>query len=381
VRPSDVVARLGGDEFAILTENVSDEHHVVVLAERLQDVLRKPFLIGGTEIATSASIGITFSRLGYRTPDEVLRDADIAMYHAKARGKARYAIFDAGLRDQVTDQLHLEGDLRRTLESRGGGLSVAYQPIFRLSTNELVAFEALARWNHPERGPVSPSVFIPIAEESGLIVPLTNWVIEESCRQLKAWQSRGPKYADLRMHVNISGFGLGQPTFVNGVTRILLTAGVQPGLLTLEITESMLMAHLDNALDTMTQLRELGIGLSVDDFGTGYSSLNYLSSLPINSLKIDRSFVEQLQASAPNSEIVRAIVTLGGSLGKSVIAEGIETPAQLQRLCDVGCEYGQGFLLASPLASSQADVLLDTRAVRAAAAPAPARMELADCLV
>ena len=364
VRPTDIVARLGGDEFAILTENLIDESHVEVLAERLQQVLRKPFLIGGTEIATSASIGITFSRLGYRTPDEVLRDADIAMYHAKACGKARYAIFDARLRDQVTDQLHLEGDLRRALESQTGGLAISYQPIYRLATQELVAFEALARWNHPERGPISPTVFIPIAEDSGLIVPLTNWVIEQSCRQLKAWQSRSPQFADVHMHVNISGFGLAQTTFVTGVTRLLQTAGVQPRHLTLEITESTLMEHLDNAVHTMTQLRELGIGLSVDDFGTGYSSLNYLSSLPINSLKIDRSFVQQLHASAPSSEIVRAIVSLGASLGKSVIAEGIETPAQLQRLRDIGCAYGQGFLLASPLAAAQADALLDTRSIQ-----------------
>jgi EAL domain-containing protein (putative c-di-GMP-specific phosphodiesterase class I) len=350
-----------------------------VLAERLQEVLRKPFLIAGTEIATSASVGITFSRLGYRTPEEVLRDADIAMYHAKACGKARYAIFDAGLRELVTDQLHLEGDLRRALESRTGGLSISFQPIYRLATHELVAFEALARWNHPERGPVSPTVFIPIAEESGLIVPLTNWVIEESCSQLKAWQVRAPKFADLRMHVNISGFVLAQSTFVNGVTRVLLGAAVQPTHLTLEITESTLMAHLDNALDSMTQLRELGIGLSVDDFGTGYSSLNYLSSLPINSLKIDRSFVEQLQASgAPDSEIVRAVVTLGGSLGKSVIAEGIETTAQLQRLREVGCEYGQGFLLARPLLPAQVDAMLDARPV--AGSPLSARTQLMDCL-
>jgi diguanylate cyclase (GGDEF)-like protein/PAS domain S-box-containing protein len=380
VRPSDIVARLGGDEFAILTDNLSDDHNVAVLAERLQDVLRKPFLIGGTEIATSASIGITFSRLGYRTPEEVLRDADIAMYHAKACGKARYAIFDAGLREQVADQLHLEGDLRRALDSRSGGLSLSFQPIYRLSTQELVSFEALARWNHPERGPISPTVFIPIAEESGLIVPLTNWVIEESCRQLKTWQMRGPQFADLRMHVNISGFGLAQGAFVNGVTRTLLTAGVQPRHLTLEITESTLMAHLDNAVDTMTQLRKLGIGLSVDDFGTGYSSLNYLSSLPINSLKIDRSFVEQLQASAPNSEIVRAIVTLGGSLGKSVIAEGIETPSQLQRLREIGCEYGQGFLLACPLPAAQADVLFETETRNLSASPFSARPQLVECL-
>ncbi len=380
VRPTDIVARLGGDEFAILTENVADEHHVVVLAERLQDVLRKPFLIAGNEITTSASIGITFSRLGYRTPDEVLRDADIAMYHAKACGKARYAIFDAGLREQVADQLHLEGDLRRALESRAGGLSLSFQPIYRLSTHELVSFEALARWNHPERGPISPGVFIPIAEESGLIIPLTNWVIDEACRQLSLWHQRGPQFADLKMHVNISGFGLAQSAFVHGVTRTLLTHGIQPRHLTLEITESTLMAHIDNAVDTMTQLRKLGLNISVDDFGTGYSSLNYLSSLPINSLKIDRSFVEELQANAPNSEIVRAIVTLGGSLGKSVIAEGIETPSQLQRLRDLGCEYGQGFLLACPLPAAQADVLFETDLRDLSRSPLMARPKLVEAL-
>jgi predicted signal transduction protein with EAL and GGDEF domain len=378
VRPSDVVARLGGDEFAILVEGRGCVEDAVGLAERLQQVLRQPVLVAGTEINASASIGITSSAIGYSEPGEVLRDADIAMYHAKACGKARYAIFDAGLRDQVTDQLHLEGDLRRALESGAGGLSVSYQPIYRLATQEMVAFEALARWNHPERGPIDPAVFIPIAEESGLIVPLTYWVIEESCRQLKAWQTRTSKFADLRMHVNISGFGLAQTTFVSGVTQMLLGAGVQPSHLTLEITESTLMAHLENAVDTMTQLRELGIGLSVDDFGTGYSSLNYLASLPINSLKIDRSFVEQLQASVPNSEIVRAVVTLGGSLGKSVIAEGIETPAQLQRLREVGCEYGQGFLLASPLPAHHADALFEPRVN--VGSPLSARPQLVDCL-
>jgi len=379
VRPSDMVARLGGDEFAILTEGFSSEHQVAMLAERLQEVLRKPFLIAGNDIATSASIGITFSRLGYRTPEEVLRDADIAMYHAKACGKARHAIFDAGLRDQVTEQLHLEGDLRRALETRTGGLSISYQPIYRLATQELVAFEALARWHHPERGPVSPSVFIPIAEDSGLIVPLTNWVIDESCRQLRTWQAHSPKHADLRMHVNISGYAVSQSTFVNRVTRALLTTGVQPSRLTLEITESTLMEHLEAALDTMTQLRELGIGLSVDDFGTGYSSLNYLASLPINSLKIDRSFVAPLHESESNSEIVRAVVTLGAALGKAVIAEGIETPAQLLRMREMGCEFGQGFLLANPMPASGLESVLESRGV-ASAEPSPEHRQLADCV-
>ena len=361
VRPGDVVARLGGDEFAILVEPVLDEAHITALAERLQEVLRKPFSIGGTEIATSASIGITFSRLGYRTPEEVLRDADIAMYQAKGRGKARHAVFDAGLHAQVTTQLHLESDLRRALQGGAAGLSLAYQPIFDLDAGEPVAFEALARWHHPERGPIDPGVFIPIAEESGLIAPLTDWVIDEACRQLKAWQRAHPRYADLRLHVNISGVGLAQSSFVASVTRALLANGLAASQLTLEITESMLMAQLDAAVQAMNQLRELGIGLSVDDFGTGYSSFSYLATLPINSLKIDRAFVEQLQASRSNAEIVRAVVGLGASLGKAVIAEGIETPSQLARLRELGCAFGQGYLLARPMSAPQAGALLAAR--------------------
>jgi diguanylate cyclase (GGDEF)-like protein/PAS domain S-box-containing protein len=361
VRPGDVVARLGGDEFAILVEPVLDEAHITALAERLQEVLRKPFSIGGTEIATSASIGITFSRLGYRTPEEVLRDADIAMYQAKGRGKARHAVFDAGLHAQVTTQLHLESDLRRALQGGAAGLSLAYQPIFDLDAGEPVAFEALARWHHPERGPIDPGVFIPIAEESGLIAPLTDWVIDEACRQLKAWQRAHPRYADLRLHVNISGVGLAQSSFVASVTRALLANGLAASQLTLEITESTLMAQLDGAVDAMNQLRELGVGLSVDDFGTGYSSFSYLATLPINSLKIDRAFVEQLQSSRSNAEIVRAVVGLGASLGKAVIAEGIETPSQLARLRELGCAFGQGYLLARPMSAPQAGALLAAR--------------------
>jgi diguanylate cyclase (GGDEF)-like protein/PAS domain S-box-containing protein len=356
VRPTDIVSRLGGDEFAILTEGMELARHAVGLAERLQQVLRVPVMVGRNEIATSASIGITFSSIGYTRPDEVLRDADIAMYKAKAQGKAQYALFDASLHAQVTSQLHLESDLRRAIDA--GQLALEYQPLYELQSNRLVAFEALARWHHPERGSVSPAVFIPIAEESGLIGPLTQWVLERACAQLAAWHAAHPNNAGLRMHVNISGADLCGSGFANRVTRTILTHSLQPKHVTLEITESMLMERLDAALGTLEELSQLGVGVSVDDFGTGYSSLSYLSALPITSLKIDRSFVSKLQISTQNSEIVRAVITLGTALGKRVIAEGIETPAQMSRLRELGCELGQGFHMSRPVSAENADLLL-----------------------
>ncbi len=356
VRPNDVVARLGGDEFAILTEDMELARHAVGLAERLQQVLRVPVMVGRNEIATSASIGITFSTIGYTRPDEVLRDADIAMYKAKSLGKAQYALFDASLHSQVTAQLHLESDLRRAIEHQQ--LTLEYQPLYALNSGRLLAFEALARWHHPERGTISPAVFIPIAEESGQIGALTQFVIDRACLQLAQWHAAHPANRDLRMHINISGADLCGSGFAGRVTRTILTRGLQPSHITLEITESMLMERLDAALGTLEELSQLGIGISVDDFGTGYSSLAYLSSLPITSLKIDRSFVNKLVTSAQNSEIVRAVITLGSSLGKLVIAEGIETPAQMSRLRELGCELGQGFHMSRPVSPENADLLL-----------------------
>jgi predicted signal transduction protein with EAL and GGDEF domain len=357
------VARLGGDEFAILMNDIENEQQAIVLAERLQEALRTPFLINGSEISTSASIGITFSGFGYRTPDDVLRDADIAMYKAKAQGKARHAVFDASLHAQVTEQLHLENDLRRAIENEQ--LTLVYQPIFRLADGKLTACEALVRWNHPVRGAIAPKTFIPIAEESGLIFQISNWAIEKSCQQLRTWREQNPDLANVTMHVNISGYDLCQKTFAERVTKALLRAGVLPHQLTLEITESILMDRLDSARETMAYLRNLGVALSVDDFGTGYSSLSYLSTLPINSLKIDASFVQKLATNANDTEVVRAIVMLGRSLKKSVIAEGIETPAQLQLLRDLGCELGQGFHLSRPMTGAQmAHVPVSTDALR-----------------
>ncbi|MGD9832850.1 MAG: putative bifunctional diguanylate cyclase/phosphodiesterase [Piscinibacter sp.] len=357
VRPGDVVARLGGDEFAVLCGNLEREAHAVTLAERLQLVLAEPLQINGTEIATSASIGITFSTFGYTLPEEVLRDADIAMYRAKAAGKARHALFDAGLHQQVTDRVRLEGDLRRAIEQ--GQLTVAYQPLFNLASGRLTGFEALARWQHPVQGLISPATFIPIAEESALIGPLTDFVLDTACRQLKLWQARSETFAELSMQVNVSGNDIAHSGFAQRVTRAIVAARLNPSQLTLELTENVLMDRVDGAIETLSRLRELGVGLSIDDFGTGYSSLSYLSSLPIDSLKIDGSFVRGMRSGSKEAEVVRAIVTLGASLGKSVIAEGIETESQYDQLRSMGCESGQGFHLSRPLVAENVELLLD----------------------
>jgi len=287
----------------------------------------------------------------------VLRDADIAMYRAKASGKACHALFDAGLHQQVTDRLRLEGELRRAIDA--GLLSVAYQPLYHLRSGELSGFEALARWHHPVHGPIGPATFIPIAEESALIGPLTDFVLETACQQLKRWQARGGAFAELTVQVNVSGNDIAQHNFAQRVRRAIVAARLAPSQLTLELTENVLMDRLDGALAALAELRELGVGLSIDDFGTGYSSLSYLSSLPIDSLKIDASFVRGMRSGSKEAEVVRAIVTLGASLGKDVIAEGIESESQLDQLRSMGCASGQGFHLSRPLAAENVDLLLD----------------------
>jgi diguanylate cyclase (GGDEF)-like protein/PAS domain S-box-containing protein len=361
LRPHDLVARLGGDEFAILMRQFETEQDVIALANRLLLSLREPFRVADTELNSSASIGITTSAVGYTTPEDVLRDADIAMYRAKAAGKARYAMFDVGLHAEVALRLRLEGDLRRAMGD--AQISIAYQPLFDLASGRPIGFEALARWTHAEHGAVSPEQFIPIAEESGLIVPLTDLVLNQSCRQLKAWQLIDSRFADLTMQVNLSSKDLGQTGLVDRVTRAIAKAGLHPTHLTLELTENILMERLETALTILEQLRELGVGLSVDDFGTGYSSLAHLSSLPINSLKVDRSFVCNLRAGSKESMVVRTIVHLGHSLGKHVIAEGIETASQFAQLRDMGCQTGQGFHMSRPLTPQAVDLLLHSRLV------------------
>jgi diguanylate cyclase (GGDEF)-like protein len=356
VRPSDMVARLGGDEFAVLLEGAGCEGYAIALAERLLHALSQPLRIGGTEVHTSASIGITTSAFGYSEPGEVLRDADIAMYRAKHAGKARYALFDVGLRAEVATRMRLEGELRRALDA--GQITVEYQPLFRLASGTLTGFEALARWHHHTLGTVPPVSFIPIAEESGLIVPLSDMVLRQACQQLRRWQECHPVFADLTMQINISGNDLAHSGFVGRVTHALMEARMQPQYLTLELTENILMARLEGALPMLDELRALGVRLSVDDFGTGYSSLAHLSSLPIDCLKIDKSFVRDLAPGSKSSSVVDAIIHLAHALDKTVLAEGIETMTQLTELRTAGCDQGQGFYMSPSLLAHSVDLLL-----------------------
>ena len=344
VRPTDLVARLGGDEFAILLEDLARERDAIELTERIQKELERPFELNGMEVAISASIGITFSSHGYQTAEQIIRDADIAMYKAKASGKAQYAIFDASLHQLVAQQLKLETELRRALAS--GHIRLDYQPIYALSRRDLVGFEALVRWEHPERGLLLPESFIPIAEETGLIVPLGEFVLNEACRQLAVWHEERDR-SDLRMSVNVSGLQLMHRGFPARVRDALRESGLEARCLTLEVTESVLMEGIENALPALMELRSMGVMLSIDDFGTGYSSLSYLARLPIDALKIDRSFIENMDDGG--NEIVRAIFKLGQALSKQVVAEGIETREQLTLLRELGCEFGQGFLLSRPV--------------------------------
>ena len=347
LRDHDIVARLGGDEFAILAQHLEHERVVVTLAERIMQALRKPFMVAGTELTTSASIGITLSALGYTRAEDVLRDADIAMYKAKGAGKARYALFDASLHTEVANRLRLEGELRRAIDEER--LSLVYQPLFELGQGRLTGFEALVRWHHPSDGTISPTVFLPIAEESGLMLRLSDFVLHCACRQLREWQQIDPSYAELTMNVNVSGHDIAHAAFVARVTRALVEAGLQPRHLCLELTENILMTRIEGAVSLLHDLRQLGVKLAIDDFGTGYSSLSHLSTLPIDILKIDRSFVSRLHSGANEATVVRSIVLLGSSLGKTVVAEGIEHAAQIEQLREMGCGAGQGYHLARPM--------------------------------
>ena len=356
LRKGDMLARLGGDEFAILATGLRRDADAVELAERVLNALSAPLQLSTMEIAASASLGVTFSSLGYSRPEDMLRDADIAMYRAKVDGKARYALFDVKLHTEVANRVRLEADLR--LAIREGALSLAYQPLVNLNSGALIGFEALARWVHPELGPVSPATFIPIAEESGLITLLTDFAIDSACRQLQGWQRAHPVAVALHVHVNVAARDVADPDFVTRIEQTLLRTGLRAQDLVIELTENILMAQLSAAMGTLTALRDLGVGLSVDDFGTGYSSLSHLAVLPIDSLKIDMSFVRHLKPGSKEAAVIRAIVLLGKSLDKAVIAEGIETAIQYELLRELGCDVGQGYHLARPLSVDAVDQLL-----------------------
>jgi len=364
LRHKDTVARFGGDEFTILLDDIQGVREATRVAERITQDLAKSINLGGHEIFTTASIGIAISSIDYQQAEDILRDADIAMYRAKTQGASRYAVFDRAMHDEIMQMSQLENDLRRAVESLENQsdpqFQLYYQPIVLLSSGTISGFEALIRWQHPIQGLLSPAQFISMAEETGLIIPIGQWVLREACRQLQTWQVTFGFRASLTIAVNVSVRQFLQPNLVEQVEQILRETDLNPGSLKLEITESLVIENPEEALAMLTRIKALGVQLAIDDFGLGYSSLSRLHSFRVNTLKIDRSFVSRLGIDGENSEIIQAIVMLAHLLGISVTAEGIETPAQLAKLKTLDCEEGQGYLFARPLTSQAAELLLST---------------------
>jgi len=352
----DTVARLGGDEFAIMLEDVRDKEDATGLSDMLQKALSTPFMLGGKEVFTTASMGIAHSAENYVRPEDILRDAELAMYRAKELGKARSVAFDPAMRGTTVTPLDVETDLRRALERHEMVLN--YQPIVSLSDGKIRGFEALARWHHAERGDIPPSEFIPLAEETGMIVELGQWVLRNACAQMVEWNKDFTDQGPFEISVNLSGRQFTQLDLVRMVTNSLEGTGLQANCLKLEITESALMENAQRSAQMLRHLKELDIKVCVDDFGTGYSSLSYLHTFPIDTLKIDKSFVQDMGRNRHNLEIVRTIALLAQNLRLDVIAEGVETPEQLAQLRAIGCGYAQGFLFSRPLTTENVRRLL-----------------------
>ena len=356
LRSADTVARLGGDEFTILLEDIKDVSYAKHVANRIHEELMLPFNLSGNEVFTTTSIGIALSATGYERPEQLLRDADTAMYQAKARGKARHEVFDIAMHASAIALLQLETDLRRALERQE--FRIYYQPIVSLLSGRIKGFEALVRWQHPERGLVSPTEFLPVAEETGLMIPIGWWVFHEACRQMHLWQIQFPVNPPLTISVNLSDKQFSQPNLSKQIEKILHETSLDPRSLKVEITESVIMENAESATTMLSQLRSLGVQLYMDDFGTGYSSLSYLHRFPLDMLKIDRSFVSRMGVDDENSEIVRAIVTLAHNLSMNVTAEGVETTEQLALLQVLKCEYGQGYFFSKPVDAEAAAALI-----------------------
>jgi len=371
VRPEDTVARFGGDEFAILLNSIENSIDVIRTAERIQQMISQPFTLGHHEIFTTASVGITLSSLGYAEANELLRDADTAMYRAKAIGTGRFEVFDKVMHARAVTALKLENDLRRAVENEE--FRILYQPIVNTESGAVAGFEALIRWEHPERGLTSPAEFIAAAEETDLIIAMGEWVLGKACHQAQQWQRQFPRDEQLFISVNLSGKQFTQRDLVEMVERALRESGLPPGCLKLEITETILMENAEVAISMLKRLRTLGVQLGIDDFGTGYSSLSYLHRLPVNTLKVDRSFVGRMDEAAEYREIVRTIVSLAHTLGLDVVAEGVETAAQWSQLSALSCEYSQGYFFAKPLSDDAATKYL------AESQGAPALVQPIDC--
>jgi diguanylate cyclase (GGDEF)-like protein/PAS domain S-box-containing protein len=346
LRTTDTAARLGGDEFAVLLETVHGDGEAEEVAERILDVLRSPLSLDGAEILVSASIGIAEGEAG-NSADELLRNADVAMYTAKMAGKSRFSVYRDEMHAAAMRRLALKADLRRAIEK--GEFEVYYQPTILLRDGALSGLEALVRWRHPERGIIAPADFIPLAEETGLIVPIGRWVLREACRQARSWQDQFAKFPPIEMNVNISPRQFQDPDLIADVAAALRDSRLQPGFLVLEITEGVLMQEVDATLTRLRALKELGVRLAIDDFGTGYSSLSYLRQFPIDILKIDRSFVRDMHSEHEASALASAIIDLGRALDLQVVAEGIEVEDQFEALRELGCDLGQGYFWSKPV--------------------------------
>ncbi len=367
-RGCDTVARLGGDEFAVLVDNVRGIEDVLVVVERILGTFRRPFGLGGREVRVGTSIGV--ARVGNgEGAEELLRNADLAMYQAKRGGRGGYEIFAPEMHTEILDRLELEADLRHAIETIASDqheFGLVYQPIVELESERVIGVEALARWNHPVRGLIPPGVFIPLAEQTGLIVPLGTWILQEACREVASWGDRNPATEAFsiqgQLHgerpvvtVNLSGFQLQEPGFIAEVAETLTITGLDPERLVLEITESVIMRDTDSVVTTLAALRELGVRLAIDDFGTGYSSLSYLQKFPVDILKIDKTFIDGVAEGGQGAALTRIIIALGDMLSLRMVAEGVEQSDQCVHLRALGCGYGQGYHFAKPLPPEAAE--------------------------
>jgi diguanylate cyclase (GGDEF)-like protein/PAS domain S-box-containing protein len=357
LRDIDILARLGGDEFVILIEDIENEDYASIVAERLQQALKHPFMVNNKEIFAPASFGVVPNTQDYNLPEDIMRDADAAMYHAKEKGRAQYKVFDKKLHEKARHLLQRETDLRKAIHR--DEFVNHYQPIVSLKTRSLVGFESLIRWNHPQLGLIYPDSFISIAEDTGLIIPITRLLLQEACTDLKSWQDQIQDLQKLTMNINISSKHFLLPSLLDDIKDILNVTGLPPDHLKLEITETALMEDVEETVRHVNRLRDYGLQIVIDDFGTGYSSLSYLQRLPIDTLKVDRSFVSRIQNTPDgNRNIVEAIISLAHRLDMSVVAEGVETVEQHAILLNMNCQFGQGYLFSKPIPKQEVDVLI-----------------------
>ena len=358
LREIDTLARLGGDEFLILLEDIEEGNYASMVAERLQQELKRSFVVNGEEVYAPAGFGVVDRTQDYDLPEDIIRDAESAMYHAKEKGSAQFKVFDKKLHEKALHLLQRETDLRKAIHKKE--FETHYQPIVSLKTRSVVGFEALIRWNHPQLGLLYPDSFISIAEETGLIIPITRLVVEEACQDLKIWHERIKHMQKLTMNINISSRHFLQPSLLKDIKDMLNKINLAPDQLKLEITETALMEDVEDTVRLVQRMRDYGLQIVIDDFGTGYSSLSYLQRLPIDTLKVDRSFVSRIQDPPDgNRNIVEAIISLAHRLDMIVVAEGVETLEQYTILLDMNCQFGQGYLFAKPLTRSKVDELIE----------------------